>query len=67
MMPFAAKAVEVAETSEPVRHYLTDQDVTNAFTAVSGITTIEMFQLIAQLITLGVLLVVVIVICIRKI
>ena len=55
----AAKATEVL-------YDLTKDDVDSLFTIVSGLVTVNLFTLLVQLLILGVLLVVVFVIALRR-
>ena len=52
-------------TAETVYHY-TQADVEGVFTLLSGLVSVNLFMLLAQLLTLGVLLVVVFVIALRR-
>lgn len=53
---------QAAETA----YHLTQQDVDGLFTLVSGLVSVNVFSLLAQLLVLGVLLVVVFVIALRR-
>lgn len=49
-----------------IAYEITKSDVDGAFTLLSGLVSVNVFMLLAQLLTLGVLLVVVFVIGIRR-
>jgi|GEM_PF-2059607 len=53
-------------TAADLGYSITQADVENAFTLLSGLVSVNLFMLLAQLLTLGALLVVVFVICIRR-
>lgn len=54
------------DTAQDVVYHLTLTDVDSAFTLLSGMVTVQMFSLLAQLLTLGAVLVVVFVIALRR-
>lgn len=67
---FAAVVEEVDETSPAIvdaGYQLSQADVDSLFTAITGQTTILWFSLLAQLILIGVLLVVVFVVALRRV
>lgn len=47
-------------------YHLQQSDVDGLFTLVSGLVSVQMFSLVAQLLTLGVVLVVVLVVALRR-
>lgn len=55
-----------AETAQEVVYHVTQADVESVFTFMSGMVTLQWFSLLAQLITLGAVLVVVFVIAMRR-
>lgn len=56
-------AIEVVEDGY---YHLQQVDVEGLFTLVSGLVSVELFSLVAQLVTLGVVLVVVFVVALRR-
>ena len=59
----SAAAVDAAQE---VYYHLSQQDVDGIFTLASGLVTVEVFSLLASLLILGVLLVLVFVVGIRR-
>lgn len=55
-----------ADAAEQLYYHLTQQDVDSLFTLVSGAVTVELFSLLALLLILGVLMVVVFSMTIRR-
>ena len=55
-----------ASAAQEIYYHLQQSDVDSIFTLMSGMVTVQMFSLLAQLLTLGAVLVVVFVIAIRR-
>lgn len=66
MGDLASGSSAAIETAQEVVYHITQSDVDNAFTLLTGLVTLQWFSLLAQLITLGVVLVVVFVIALRR-
>lgn len=60
-------AEQTSEAIEVAAYHLQQSDVDGLFTAITGLTTLQWFSLLAQLVTIGVVLVVIIVIAIRRV
>lgn len=56
----------VAEFAQDAVYHIQQSDVDGLFTLVSGLVSVQVFSLLAQLLTLGVVLVVVFVVCLRR-
>ena len=59
-------SANAAEVVNDAIYHLTQSDVDSVYTFMSGMVTIQMFTLLAQLLMLGVLLMVVFVIAVRR-
>ena len=65
-MPDSGQSAQAAQTVEEAIYHISQADVDSAFTLMSGLVSLQMFSLLAQLLTVGVLLVVVFSIALRR-
>lgn len=59
-------ALTAAEVAEDAYYHLTQMDVDAVFTFMSGVVSVQMFTLLAQLLTLGAVLTVVFLVAMRR-